>query len=58
MRAVYCILSPATGIAQACKSTYADDSTIYASVTTANEVTETLNKNVQSVLEWVHPEHV
>ena len=32
---------------------YADDSTIYASATTANEVTETLNKELQSVLEWV-----
>ena len=32
---------------------YADDSTIYASETTANEVTETLNKEFQSVLEWV-----
>ncbi|KAK6322588.1 hypothetical protein J4Q44_G00073800, partial [Coregonus suidteri] len=31
----------------------ADDSTIYASATTANEVTETLNKELQSVLEWV-----
>jgi hypothetical protein len=30
---------------------YADDSTIYASATTANEVTETLNKELQSVLE-------
>ena len=34
-------------------SMYADDSTIYASATTANEVTETLNKELQSVLEWV-----
>ena len=32
---------------------YADDSTIYALATTANEVTETLNKELQSVLEWV-----
>ena len=32
---------------------YADDSTIYASATTANEVTEALNKELQSVLEWV-----
>ena len=32
---------------------YADDSTIYVSATTANEVTETLNKDLQSVLEWV-----
>jgi hypothetical protein len=32
---------------------YADDSTIYASATTANDVTETLNKELQSVLEWV-----
>ena len=30
---------------------YADDSTIYAPATTANEVTETLNKELQSVLE-------
>jgi hypothetical protein len=34
-------------------SMYADDSTIYASATPANEVTETLNKELQSVLEWV-----
>ena len=33
-------------------SLYADDSTIYASASTANEVTETL-KDLQSVLEWV-----
>ena len=32
---------------------YANDSTIYASATTANEVTKTLNKELQSVLEWV-----
>ena len=32
---------------------YADDSIMYASATTANEVTETLNKELQSVLEWV-----
>ena len=32
---------------------YADDSTIYASATTANEVTKTLDKRLQSVLEWV-----
>ena len=32
---------------------YTDDSTIYASATAANEVTETLNKELQSVLEWV-----
>ena len=32
---------------------YADDSTIYASATTANEVTETHNKELLSVLEWV-----
>jgi hypothetical protein len=31
---------------------YADDSTIYVSATTANEVNETL-KELQSVLEWV-----
>jgi hypothetical protein len=31
---------------------YADDSTIQLSATTANKVTETLNKE-QSVLEWV-----
>ena len=36
-----------------CVSMYADDSTIYVSVTTANEVTETLNKELQSVLECV-----
>ena len=38
---------------QACVSMYADYSTIYVSATTANEVTETLNKELQSVLEWV-----
>ena len=38
---------------KACVSMYADDSTIYVSVTTANEVTESLNKELQSVLEWV-----
>ena len=32
---------------------YTDDSTLYTSETTANEVTETLNKELQSVLEWV-----
>jgi hypothetical protein len=32
---------------------FADDSTIYASGTTANEVTETLNKELQFILEWV-----
>ena len=37
---------------KACVSMYADDSTIYASATTANEVTETL-KELQSVLECV-----
>jgi hypothetical protein len=37
---------------KACVSMYADDSTIYASATTANEVTETL-KELQSVLKWV-----
>ena len=38
---------------QACESVYADDLTIYTSATTANEVTKTLNKELQSVLEWV-----
>ena len=32
---------------------YANDSTIYTSANTANEVTETINKQLQSVLEWV-----
>ena len=32
---------------------YAGDSTIYASATTANEVIETLNKELQSLLEWL-----
>ena len=36
---------------KACVSMYADDSTTYASATTANEVSETLNKELQSVLE-------
>ena len=31
----------------------ADDSTIYASATTANEVTETPNTELQSDLEWL-----
>ena len=34
-------------------SMFADDSTINASATTANEVTETLNKELESVSEWV-----
>ena len=38
---------------KACVSMIADDSTVYASATTANEVNETLNKELQSVLEWV-----
>jgi hypothetical protein len=38
---------------KACVSMFADDSTIYVSATKANEVTETLNKVLQSVLEWV-----
>ena len=38
---------------KACVFMYADDSTIYASATTANEVSETLNKELQSVLVWV-----
>jgi hypothetical protein len=32
---------------------YADDSTIFTSATTDNEVTEKLNKELQSVLKWV-----
>ena len=32
---------------------YADDLTTYASLATANEVTENLNKDLQSVSEWV-----
>jgi hypothetical protein len=38
---------------KACVSMYADDSTIYSSATTANEVTGTLSRFLQSVLEWV-----
>jgi hypothetical protein len=38
---------------KACVSMYADDSTIYVLATTANEVTETLNMELQSVLEYV-----
>jgi hypothetical protein len=38
---------------KACVSMSADDSTIYASETTANEVTAAINKELQSVLEWV-----
>jgi hypothetical protein len=38
---------------KACVSMYAADSIIYASATTANEVTENLNKELQSVLEWL-----
>jgi hypothetical protein len=34
-------------------SMYSDDSTLYTSATTASEITETLNKELQSVLEWV-----
>ena len=40
-------------LCKACVSMYADNSTVYASAKTANEVTETLNKQLQSVLEWV-----
>ena len=36
-----------------CPCTLMDDSTIYQSATTAKEVTETLNKEFESVLEWV-----
>jgi hypothetical protein len=32
---------------------YADDSTLYTSATTATEMTATLNKELQLVLEWV-----
>jgi hypothetical protein len=32
---------------------YADDSTLYTSATTASEITATLNKELQSVSEWV-----
>ncbi|CDQ90482.1 unnamed protein product [Oncorhynchus mykiss] len=34
-------------------SMYADDSTLYASATTATEITATLNKELQLVSEWV-----
>ena len=44
---------PPRALNKACVSIYADDSTIYASATTAYEVAETLNKELQSVLEWV-----
>jgi hypothetical protein len=36
---------------KACVSMYADDSNIYASATTANEVNETINLELHSVLE-------
>jgi hypothetical protein len=36
-----------------CVPMFAEDSTIYVSPSTANEVTETLNNELQSVLEWV-----
>ena len=35
------------------EKTYADDSTLYTSVTTATEMTESLNKELQLVSEWV-----
>ena len=38
---------------KACVSMSADDLTIYSSATTANEVTENLNKKLQPVMEWV-----
>jgi hypothetical protein len=38
---------------KACVSMYADESTIYASSITANNISETLNKELQSILEWV-----
>ena len=44
---------PYNSVVLACVSMYADDSTTYASATPANEVTDTLNKELQSVLEWV-----
>jgi hypothetical protein len=34
-------------------SMYANDSKLYTSVTTASEITATLNKDLQSVSEWV-----
>ena len=36
-----------------CVSTYADDSSLYTSATTATEMTATLNKELQLVSEWV-----
>jgi hypothetical protein len=40
-------------INQARVSMFADDSTLYTSVTTATEMTATLNKELQLVSEWV-----
>ena len=51
--ALYSFLFLPLALNEACVSMYADDSTIYTSATTANEVTQTLNKELQSVLEWV-----
>ena len=38
---------------KACVSMYPDDSTLYASATTAREITATLTRELPSVLEWV-----
>ena len=40
-------------LGKASVSMYADDSTLYTSTTTATEMTETLNKELQLVSEWV-----
>ena len=40
-------------LSEDCVSMYADDSTLYTSVTTETEMTATLNKELQLVSEWV-----
>ena len=50
---LFSIVNLPLALNKACVSMYADDSTIYASATTANKVTITLNKELQFVLEWV-----
>ena len=40
-------------LSKASVSMFADDSTLYTSATTATEMTETLNKELQLVSEWV-----
>ena len=40
-------------LTKACVSMYADDTKIYMYAPTVNEITATLNKELQAVIEWV-----